>query len=435
MLKYCFRQAVHKIGRHRHLSLLIILVLGLGTGISATFYGVLQAMGGDPIPGQSEFLYYVKLNPTPLGYSAPSIQRQAVDNNLTWTDATALLRERQAVRQAAMAGGKVVVKASSGEVTYRRARFTTPEFFDMFARQTIAGRIWTEQEEYGMERVAVITSELAEQQFQSRSPIGNMLIINDTGFRVIGVVEEWRVWPKFYADLSTSAFAAPDEIFIPLHTALDVGMEITGQVASWGESVSMENFLRSATTTWLQYWVKIDSPEQEKSYREYLERYVGDRYSLGVYERASGASELIGLRSWLSRLDLVPDNLYIQLKLAYAFLIVCIVNVAALLLSKFQGGEHEMAIRHALGARRIDIIMPMLFEAIMLGLGGGVVALLVSVGALWVVRQQSNDYSQLVYIDLQIIVLAIFSSIAAGIIAAVIPAWRVAGAAAIRRLM
>lgn len=432
MLKYSAEQAFRGIRRRPQLSVLVILVLGLGIGTAVAFHGVLQTMGGDPVPGRSGVLYYVKLNPTPLNYSDAS---GAAADNVTWPDANALLSDHRGTQQAAMAGGKVAVVDPAGTVSYKHARFTTPQFFEMFGRRLLAGRVWNAEEENVSQRVAVITDALAREQFGDTPTVGKTLVINDIPFRIIGVIKQWGPWPKFYADLPSSAFDEADDVFIPLHTALDIDADVSGRVASWGNASSADGMLESATASWLQYWVQLDTPAELEQYRSYLDSYARDQHARGTYERTKDTAEVVGLRDWLARKELIPDNLAIQLKLAYAFLLVCIVNASALLFSKFQAKERELAIRRSLGARRIHIVQPLLLESALLGLSGGIAAVVTAEIALWLIRRQPDDYSKLAHLDPGLVVGAALVGVAAGMLAAAVPAWRVAAAASIRRLI
>lgn len=435
MLKYSFEQAATGAARNIRLSMLIVLILGVGIGIATALFGLLKTMGGDPIPGRSEILYYPRLDPTPLSYHDPGDASQGAAVNMTWPDANALLRQHWARRQAAMAGGKVPIVLPDGTTVSERARYTTPEFFALFDRPFSAGRGWSEEEERAASRVVVVSDEIASRLFQGTSAIGRTLVLHDEPFTIIGVTPIWRPRPKFYADLSTSAFTGADDLYIPLHTALEMGLDVEGRVASWSDAASTADLLKSPTATWLQYWVELHGPAEVARFTEQLRGYADEQKARGVYQRGSERVSVQTLLARMAEQKLIPSNLSIQLRLSYAFLLVCVLNAAALLFSKFQAREKELALRRAVGARRNHIIQPLLLEAGILGVAGSAFGLGVAAAAMWVIRQQPDDYAQLAQMNAPLVAWSAAIGLLAGITAAAVPAWRVAATASLRQLI
>src|SRR5579875_3087963 len=93
----------------------------------------LHVMTEDPLPGRSAHLYYPHLDPLPIGYKTDPVGTNP-NQNLTWPDAMALLHAHRSVRQAAMAGGSLLVWPQRTDLQpfYADGRYTTREFFAMF---------------------------------------------------------------------------------------------------------------------------------------------------------------------------------------------------------------------------------------------------------------------------------------------------------------
>jgi putative ABC transport system permease protein len=432
---YNFTVALQNILRQTPLSALIVCTLGLGVGAAVTMQTVLHVMSGDPIPHRSATLFHPKLNPLPKSYTFSEKPSAAPDNNFTWQDATALVETSPAKHRAAMAGGEVVVTEPTGGSRYVYARYATADFFPMFDLPLLAGRGWSTAEDHNGSAVVVVAEPLAERLFPNGDAIGKRITINERIFSVIGIIPEWRAWPKFYADLSTAAFTDPDQVFMPLRTAMDTSMPVSGAVTSWGKEEVGSGLFKSTTATWLQVWVQLPRPEDVKRYREFLANFAADRHNRGVYERGPETAELVGLIEWLDRQALIPENVKIQLWLAYAFLFVCAINVSALLLSKFMSGGNELAIRRALGAKKRAITQQLTIEGALLGLAGGTMAIIVSQIGLWVIRRQPDDYSKLAHMDSSMMVLALGIGVATGLLAALWPAWRISSSTSINHLI
>ena len=84
----------------------------------------------------------------------------------------------------------------------------------------------------------------------------------------------------------------------------------------------------------------------------------------------------------------------------------------------------EIGVRRALGATRGGIFMQCLVEAAVIGLVGGVGGLLLTLVGLWLVRQQPAAYADLAHLDPAMFLVTFGLSIAAAMLAGVLPAYR-----------
>ena len=100
--------------------------------------------------------------------------------------------------------------------------------------------------------------------------------------------------------------------------------------------------------------------------------------------------------------------------------------MGALIFARFVRRTHEIAVRRALGARRRDIILQLCTEALMIGLLGGGVGLLVAQAGLFLVRMQPEDYASLAVIDPTMVIATPVLACIASLFAAVLPALRAA---------
>jgi len=110
------------------------------------------------------------------------------------------------------------------------------------------------------------------------------------------------------------------------------------------------------------------------------------------------------------------------------FLAVCALNLTGLLLSKFLARAPEVGVRRALGARRLDVFLPHIVECEMVGLAGGSLGVVLSLGGLAVLNKWGQTLAQrndMFRFDGSMLAVSVALSLLAGLLAGVYPAWRV----------
>lgn len=428
MFFHYVRGAVRNLVRTPWMTMLIVSAVGIGIGASMTMLTVLHVMSADPLPGRSRLLYQPHLDPLPASY-----QQDYGDGSdwMTWPDAQALLTAHKAVHQAAMAGASLLVwpvDASNPVPTELDGRFTTPEIFAMFGIPLVAGSGWSQAQEDAHARVVVLSETLARRLFGRSDPIGQTVQLTEKriAFVVTGVTRDWAPHPMFQASAKESGlFGDGDAFYLPLATALELDFPTGSGEFQWGEHDGSTTPPRyTATDTWLQMWVQLDSPAQAGDYAHFLRTYVEDQHALGRFERGVQPTRLDPLMTVLSNRRLIPEDVGLQALLALGFLAICMVNIVALLLSRFLRRSHEVGVRRALGARRRDIFMQFGVEAGCLGIAGGVAGLLLAQFGLWSIRQRPDDYARAAQMDLPMLAVTLLLATAAVLLAGLLPAWR-----------
>ena len=424
MFAYYLGLALYSLRRNPILIALMVLAIGLGIGASMTMITVLHVMTDDPLPGRSAHLYTPHLDPLPLDYASGGGPDPA--DNLTWPDAMALLKAKRAARQAAMAGGTMLVRPAQAGLQpfYSNGRYATADIFVMFGMRFEYGGGWSEVDDTNAAHVAVLSDTMARKLFGRADAVGLTAHLGSVDYRVIGVIADWAPAPQFYADNTGGQYNDADTFFLPLSVAVDQDLPVNGNQSGWGKDEQAQSDMRGASNSWLQFWMQLDTPAQVAAYRQYLIDYSAQQKALGRFERPPKNATLYGLMAWLAHQNLVPDDVQLQLWLALGFLFVCMLNIVALLLAKFLRRSGEISVRRALGARRRDIFLQFGVESAVIGVAGGILGLAIAQLGLWSVRHRPDDYARLAQMDPVMlagtVALAVFASVLAGLL----PAWR-----------
>lgn len=422
MITYYLTLAYRRLLATKGMSIALMLGLGLGVGASMTMITVVYTMSWDPLPGRSGHLFHPVLDILPSSYPVSAGRDPRVA--MTWPDARALLRQGPGYQQAALASGRLLVDSQAGVPVpfFARGQYATARVFEMFGIDLVAGRAWTSAEEGNRARVMVLSRSLAARVGFNRSRIGDSIRLGGHSFTVIGIADKWEPRPRFHTDLQQDAFSGSEEFFVPLALAIELELNVASSIFSWSNAVA-SNSLEDSRSSWLQFWVQLGDDAEKADYIRFLENYLHAQVRVGRLERFV-PPRLPRLREYLTERRIVPDDVRLQLALCIAFLGVSLLNMSALIFARFVGMSHEISIRRALGARRIDIIAQLLSETAIIGFFGGIFGLLVAWLGVALVRSQPEDYASLIRLGpgpvLAIFMLALVSSL----LAALLPAMR-----------
>jgi len=421
MFAYYLELALRSLMRNRALTALMVLAIALGIGASMTTLTVLHVLSGDPLPERSNTLYYPQVDPRD---SAGHDSDKEPMEQVSWTDGKNLLQAKRANRQALMTGGTVAVQPTQSALDpfYEDARFTTADFFPMFGVLFQYGHGWNAADDDSSARLVVISSALNDKLFGGKDSTGQMLRLEGTALRIVGVLGDWRPNPHFY-DLNVTNYAESEGVYMPLSTSQDLQLVHDGSVDCWGNGGAGQRPDHSGTCVWLQFWVQLDNPAQAAVYKEFLVHYSQEQKALGRFQRPPNV-RLRNLMGWLDYNMVVPGDVRLQVWLAFGFLLVCLVNTVGLMLAKFMRRAGELGVRRALGASRRALFGQLLVEAGVIGLSGGIGGLLLAFLGLWLVRQQPTSYAALAHLDPWMLLTTFLLALGASLLAGLLPAWR-----------
>ena len=423
MFGYYLQLALRSFRRNKVLTTLMVLTIAVGIGATMTTLGLYFVLSGDPIPGKSARLFYPRIEPRTLGKEA-SLDKDPL-KQMTRYDAEELLRQKRGDRQAVMTAGSVTVQPEGNAAQPFRAmaRYTSADFFPMFEVPLSAGSPWSAADDEGRALVAVIDRKLAQRLYGTADAVGKDLRLPQGVFRVVGVLGNWKPTPRFY-DLTSQRYGGDEQVLLPFSTSRVLKLDTQGSMSCWGNSDDGEgNRGLNAPCAWLQYWVELDSADKASEYLKYLGDYSDTQRASGRFERPNNV-RLDDVMGWLDYNRIVPNDVRLQMWLAFGFLLVCMINTVSLLLAKFLRRSGEIGIRRSLGASRLDIFKQCLTEAGTIGLIGGGLGLGFAALGLWLIRQQPDEYAKLAHMDSTTLWLTFVLAVTVSVLAGLLPAWR-----------
>ncbi len=426
MFKYNVNLALKSMRRNPIMTTLMVAAIAVGIGISMTTLTVYYMMNGNPIPEKSEVLFAVTMdNWNPLR-AFDDDHPERGPHQTTFGDAERLIALGKGKRQTAMFESSLIIEPSGdGELPFEAgARVTSADFFSMFNVPFIYGSGWDQSADTAGEAVVVLTRELNERMFGGENSVGNRLIMQDTQFLVVGVIDKWEPTPRFY-DPINGAFQEINEMFIPY--SLTRILELNSAGSDWGwkseEIASFEQWLNSETA-WIQYFVELDKPRDREEYIAHLDAYVEEQKKLGRFERPMN-NDIFDVMEWMEYHEVVANDSKVLVGLSFLFLMVCVLSTIALLLTKFVGKKGETSLRRALGASRKVIFRQQIVEVAVIGLSGGLIGLLLAMVGLQGIQFLYDSPPGLVRLDWVMMLTAIGIAVTSSIIAGLYPAWRV----------
>jgi len=393
----------------------VIALLALGEGTQAAITEEIQGIGSNLIfimPGRLE------------GHGAGATTTTAADT-LTLADAEAIADPDNIPGVLAVAP----VFNNNAEVAYGSESVnttisgTTPDYPLVRNSFPETGEFFTEQHETSMARVAVLGHQTAEDLFGDNDPIGRTIKITpstssgqapstgsgqapSTGsgqsrvhFRVIGVMEEKGGGPAGNVD---------DAIFIPISTAqrkLFGGRATSGtswKVSSINVTLVSEDYMGAATdeiTLLLRQQHKIQPGDD-------------DDFSVMSQEDI------------LSMAEQVTGILTIFLgAIAAISLLVGGIGIMNIMLVSVTERTREIGIRKAVGAKRRDILLQFLVEAVVLSAIGGLLGILLGAGIATLVERSGLMTT---VVSAEAVLLATGFSVAVGLFFGIYPSMRAA---------
>ena len=294
------------------------------------------------------------------------------------------------------------VDVEYGKTTLRTTMSgVTPEYSWVRSFAVEEGEFITPEQLTGGSRVALLGSRLATRLFpEDVYPLGQTIKINHLPFKVIGIMEE----------KGGSGFGSEDDmVIIPLTTAQQ-------RIMPWYRS-------RSGVPRVSVIYIQVASEDRMTAASEQISDLLRQRHRLSYDDEDDFT--VVNQADLISIFGQITGVLTVFLgSVAAISLLVGGIGIMNIMLVSVTERTREIGIRKAVGAKRSDILLQFLIEAIVLSLIGGGIGIALGVVGSMAIGNLAEELTTVV--TTQSILLATGFSAAVGLFFGIYPATRAA---------
>ena len=429
MFLYNIRIGLKSLRRNPVLTALLIGAIALGICVSTTFIALRHIFEKDPLPGKSGTMFYVRVDNWDPQRAYNADDPKSVPIMMTYRDVMGLMRSDIPTHQLATFRARMFAHPDPkvGRPFSSDIRMVNDDFFTMFNVPFQYGSSWGKSAETKAEQVVVIDQAMNQKLFGGANSVGRTIRFDDRNFKVVGIIGDWKPPYRFY-DL-TQGPAKVEGVFMPFALMRPLEIYSSGNSDGWKSTPgdTFEAYL-NGEQTWLTYWVELPTREKQQAFRDYVDNYVREQKRLGRFERPLN-NKVLSLPDMLTELKIVPPSVKSMSVVSVLFLIVCSLNLVGLLLGKFLARVPEVSVRRALGASRWQVFWQHVVECELVGFVGGVIGLALSAVILQLIGKSIPNNPLVVRLDAEMLLVSVFLSLVAGLLAGIYPSWRVCSVA------
>jgi putative ABC transport system permease protein len=427
MLTYHFTTALRSLKRNPILTVLLIGGIALGICVSTAFVTLRHLYSKDPLPGKSDKIFYVRLDSWGLDHPYKKDDPNSLPDQITYRDARALMRSNIPRRQTASFITQMFLypdpKVARPYQPDVRLVFGS-DFFDMFDMPFRYGGAWTKAADQKPEQVMVIDEATNQKLFGGENSVGRTVRLGTRDYNVVGVLAHWRPPIRLF-EFARNPIGPPEPIYIPFNLVEPAEIMTSGNTSGWNgvRPKTFQEFL-SSERAWLQFWVELPDQGAVQRYRDFIRSYILDQKKIGRFQRPVNF-RLDTLPELFREYHLEPPGVKAMSVVSLLFLAVSSLNLVGILLGKFLARIPEVSVRRALGASRAQIFWQHVVECELIGVIGGIVGIVLSLGILSLLARYMPN-GEALHLDGEMLLLAGFLSLVAGLLAGIYPAWRIA---------
>jgi len=292
---------------------------------------------------------------------------------------------------------------TSGQVSYgNQSSFVqitgvTPDYQFVRNAGLAAGEFFDNSHIEGVAQVAVLGHSIAAALFGDEDPVGKIIKLNRSNYRVLGVLEE----------RGGSSFTSEDSaVFVPLTTAQ---RRLIGATLGYGTAQRLSTIAVSAVNE-----ASVDAAVAA------IDQVLREQHRLADDDAADFT--IISQKLILSVVGQVTGILTAFLgAIAAISLLVGGIGIMNIMLVSVTERTREIGIRMAIGARASDILTQFLVESVTLSCVGGLLGILLGMGLTSIISRFTEWQ---VYVSIPAMIIAVTFSAAVGIFFGLYPAWK-----------
>ncbi|MBY0527693.1 MAG: ABC transporter permease [Gemmataceae bacterium] len=291
---------------------------------------------------------------------------------------------------------------------------TLPEYVDVNTIDLACGRFLNEDDDRYMLNVVVLGSKVADRLFPFGDPLGQSVRLDKYFYKVIGVLRDRMPTGAAGGTSSQSAEDFNNDVYIPLHTCkVRYGERIfIRQPGSFsGEQVELS-----------QVTLTVADMDQVRPtgavIRDLLERFHQKGNDWAVTVPLDRLEEAERAKDRFTRLLAV---------IASISLLVGGIGIMNIMLATVTERTREIGIRRALGAKRRDITMQFLIEAVVQTSVGGMIGVVFGLGCVFLIPPLAQWLFQAhlpAQVNVDSIFYSVLVSIGVGVVFGLYPAWK-----------
>ena len=277
--------------------------------------------------------------------------------NLVWDDAKAIAAQVPSVASVAPQRQSQLSVTYGGKNRTTLIMGTTPEYLIVRDFDVAKGRFINNVDLERNTRVAILGSEVAEQFFEGKDPIGSKIRIRNTSFEVVGVLQ---------AKGSFLGNNQDDAVYVPLTTTATL---LTGRTSPFGLDLTFISVsaVNEASIPAAEFQITNLIRRRHKIITEDDFTVQTQKDILRIVGTITG-----GLTALLAAIAAVS-------------LLVGGIGIMNIMLVSVSERTQEIGLRKAIGASEQDILMQFMIEAVMLSAAGGIVGTGVGIGGILLV--------------------------------------------------
>ena len=371
-----FRYAARQLLRAPGFAVVAILTLALGIGANTAIFSLLDQVLLRNLPARDpDRLVILKFNGIDGGGLRSRMSGQYYFSEPMYRE----LAKRAAPLSGLLARAPYHVAVNwQGQTEQVDSEMVSGNYFDVLGVRPAAGRLLqaADDQQINGSPVVVLSYEFWQQRFGGRSGVvGQTLVVNSHPFTIVGVAA-----PGFRSAVVGEAPA----VFVPImmeEQAMPGSKEIGDWRSRW---LNLLGRVKDGVTR-EQAQAQLD-PVWHALRQDDMKRMLATHHGVPPHQRGDFLASPLFLEPGTRGLSPLRDDLaapltILMIMVGLVLLIAC-ANVATLLLARGAARQREIAICFALGAQRLRVMRQLLAEALLVGLPGGAVGLLVAPWAL-----------------------------------------------------